>query len=141
MTYEEGREDAEGLNAYVRSTKEPLVASVQWGHARLVLLEGEAIVAPTTNASPHAGTGLRKNGRIGKSAVAGSPGRTTDGGYHGAVLQIDILSPNSELPYADPHVRWCGRGEAAKLPPYPDSPILLRPTLIPFSHVVIRLGA
>jgi len=25
----------------------------------------------------------------------------------------------TEPPYADPHVRWCGRGGAARLPPIP----------------------
>src|SRR6266576_5373934 len=33
----------------------------------------------------------------------------------------------TEPPYADPHVRWCGRGRAARLPPIP---ILARGTQI-----------
>ena len=28
----------------------------------------------------------------------------------------------AEPPYADPHVRWCGRGGAARLPPIPIKP-------------------
>src|SRR5437667_856926 len=28
----------------------------------------------------------------------------------------------TEPPYADPHVRWCGRGGAARLPPIPITP-------------------
>jgi hypothetical protein len=33
-------------------------------------------------------------------------------------VEITDVQTN-EPPYADPHVRWCGRGEAAKLPPIP----------------------
>jgi hypothetical protein len=29
------------------------------------------------------------------------------------------IAQSAEPPYADPHVRWCGRGGAAKLPPIP----------------------
>ena len=32
----------------------------------------------------------------------------------------------AEPPYADPHVRWCGRGGAARLPPIPIDPLFLR---------------
>jgi hypothetical protein len=30
-----------------------------------------------------------------------------------------VIAQPAEPPDADPHVRWCGRGEAARLPPIP----------------------
>src|SRR5262252_10796620 len=30
-----------------------------------------------------------------------------------------LLAISAEPPYADPHVRWCGRGEWATIPPMP----------------------
>src|SRR5215469_13208120 len=37
-----------------------------------------------------------------------------------------LLAISAEPPYADPHVRWCGRGEWATIPPMPigKSPIV-----------------
>ena len=39
-----------------------------------------------------------------------------------------VLAQSAEPPYADPHVRWCGRGGGATRPPMPISPqfLLLR---------------
>ena len=34
-------------------------------------------------------------------------------------LTVRCMTQPAEPPDADPHVRWCGRGEAARLPPIP----------------------
>jgi hypothetical protein len=57
--------------------------------------------------------------------VSESPG-ARQGAAHGLLRlarnsEIDCqpLAQSAEPPYADPHVRWCGRGGAARLPPVP----------------------
>ena len=35
-------------------------------------------------------------------------------------LTVPPIAQPAEPPYADPHVRWCGRGEAGEASPYPD---------------------
>lgn len=43
--------------------------------------------------------------------------------YHAVDIGLDwltfISNPKLEPPDADPHVRWCGRGGAVRLPPIP----------------------
>src|SRR5262252_2422139 len=45
-----------------------------------------------------------------------------------------LLAISAEPPYADPHVRWCGRGEWATTPPMPiGSPCLFRCVVSPIT--------
>ncbi len=46
----------------------------------------------------------------------------------------------TEPPYADPHVRWCGRGERVTAPPMPINDALIESYASPYKETAVRCG-
>jgi hypothetical protein len=65
--------------------------------------------------------------RVSETAVASDPGTVRLA--RDSEIDCRVIAQPAEPPYSDPHVRWCGRGGEARLPPIPIGTAPLRSRL------------